>query len=415
MRKSRPRSPVTTALDRGPARYFHGRKQILRDFSEIAAEAVQWKGGTTFLIQGAPGAGKTALLTECERMAQKRGWETTEISSSALWDPDALQQSLKLRRTWTLDEGAARVGVPWIGEAEISAGRAPQTVETLLRRGKRPLLLTLDEAHVLGKEKLIPPDHLHTVVNVLNAIHNGRLTRPVIFIAAGVGTTFDAFSSLGVSRFEGRCLVRLGALGKEAEQAILRDWLTKEGQAKGDPAAWIDAIAQEAHGWPQHILSYVDPALKQLGAARGEMTAEGLYAVLEAGRAKRGAYYEQRVRGFDEEYRQTFARLFVDLPLGGSITSNAIRAALTQDYGAEEAKRLFRSALDCGMLHKRSGRYTVPIPSMQDWLVSNYTRAREKGMASRLIAEGRETRAPALPPEPSRDTQEPGSRRDFGR
>lgn len=415
MRKPRPRSPVTTALDRGPARYFHGRKQILRDFSEIAAEAVQWKAGTTFLIQGAPGAGKTALLTECERLAQRRGWETTEISSAALWDPNALQQSLKLRRTWKVDGGSARVGVPGIGEAEISAGRAPQIVELLLRAGKNPLLLTLDEAQRLGKENEIPADRVSTARQVLNAIHNGTLDRPVIFIAAGVGTTVDAFSSLDISRFEGRCLVRLGALSKEATRAVVRDWLKKEGLAKGDPTAWIDAIAQESYGWPQHILSYVDPALKQLDADKGGMTAEGLNAVLEAGRAKRAAYYEQRVRGFDEEHRQIFARLFVDIPLGGSIAGSAIRSSLIQEYGFEEAAKLFRRAARQGAIDERRGRYVIPVPSMQDWLVSNYARAQDKAIAARLIAEVREKRAPALHPEPSRDVQEPGSRRDFGR
>ncbi len=415
MRKSRPRAPVTTALDRGPARYFHGRKLILRDFSEIAAEAIQGKAGTTFLIQGAPGAGKTALLTECESLAQKSGWETTEISSAALWDPNELQQSLKLRRVWKVGGGSVRVGISGNGEAEVSAERSPQTVKNLLQGSKNPLLLTLDEAQILGKENEFPADRIRTVRHVLNDVHNGKLDRPVIFIAAGLGTTVDAFSSLGVSRFEGRCLVTLGALGKEAERAVLRDWLTKEGLAKGDPSSWIDSIAKETYGWPQHILSYVDPALKQLGADKREMTAEGLNAVLEAGRAKRGAYYEQRVRGFDEEHRQTFASLFVDLPLGGSITGNAIRSSLTQEYGVAQADKLFRRAARQGAIDERRGRYVIPVPSMQDWLVSNYARAQDKAEASRLIAEGRARRVPELTPEPSRDVHEPGSRRDFGR
>ena len=58
--------PVTAAFDRGPAKYFHGRKQILNDFNELIARANLTDSGTTFLIQGAPGAGKTALLAECE-------------------------------------------------------------------------------------------------------------------------------------------------------------------------------------------------------------------------------------------------------------------------------------------------------------------------------------------------------------
>lgn len=47
---------MTAAFDRGPAKYFHGRKQILHDFNELVELATQADSGTTFLIQGAPGA-----------------------------------------------------------------------------------------------------------------------------------------------------------------------------------------------------------------------------------------------------------------------------------------------------------------------------------------------------------------------
>ncbi|MCY4672745.1 MAG: hypothetical protein OXD43_03080 [Bacteroidetes bacterium] len=417
MRKSPSPHPVTAAFDRGPAKYFHGRKDILHDFSELVTRATQAKSGTTFLIQGAPGAGKTALLTECESLAQKDDWETAEISSVALWDTHELQRSLKLRRTWKVGGGSARVGISGIGEAEINAERSPQTVKNLLRGGKTPLLLTLDEAQVLGKEALIPPDHLNTVVDVLNSIHKGRLGRPVILIAAGVGTTADGFESLGISRFAADAFVELGALGKEAERRVLHDWLKKEGGAKGNPTAWIDAIAQETHGWPQHILSYMDPpAMEQLREHRREMTAEGLNAVLEAGRARRAAYYEQRVRGFDEELRQNFARLFVDIPLGGSITGSAVRSSLTQEYGFDEAKELFRRAVSKGIIDGRNGRYVIPVPSMQDWLVSKYGRDTEKRNAIEIDRAGPREGATAIVTQKKLDqeipTQSPGQSRD---
>lgn len=83
--------------------------------------------------------------------------------------------------------------------------------------------------------------------------------------------------------------------------------------------------------------------------------------------------------------------------------------------GVGQADKLFRRAARQGAIDERRGRYVIPVPSMQDWLVSNYARAQDKAEASRLIAEGRARRAPELTPEPSRDVQEPGSRRDFGR
>ena len=378
MRESLTHSPITAAFDRGPAKYFHGRRQILRDFSKLALRAVQGKSGTTFLIQGAPGAGKTALLYKCEELARDREWATVEIPSSALWDPNELQQSIDLKRTLEAQSGSASINLFGIGGAEVNAERSPQTVKNLLRGGKKPLLLTLDEAQILGMKDEFPADQISTVRHVLNSIHNGRLGRPVILIAAGLGTTADAFGTLGISRFARHCLVQLGTLGKEAECAVLHDWLTKDGKATGDTTAWIDAIAQETHGWPQHILSYVEPALDQLRAHNGIMTAEGLGAVLEEGRMGRTAYYKQRTRGFYREQLHCIARSIADVPSGSRVDHTAIMSSLSQDYGHNETEKIFRQALHKGILDERDNSFVVPIPSMHDWLVSNYAHEQVK-------------------------------------
>ena len=236
------------------------------------------------------------------------------------------------------------------------------------------MLLTLDEAQILGKKDVLPPDQARIASSVLNAIHNGKLDKPVILLAAGLGTTLESFRSFGVSRFEGNALVELGALGKEAERAVLQDWLKQDGGAKEDTTLWIDAITQETHGWPQHILSYVKPALYQLHADKKEMTAEGLNVVLETGRARRAAYYKQRAQGFPEEERQSLARLFSDIPIGKGVQLSKIMSSLIQDYSQDKAKTLFRRAVERGIIDERGGRYVIPVPSMHDWLISNYAR-----------------------------------------
>jgi len=80
---------------------------------------------------------------------------------------------------------------------------------------------------------------------------------------------------------------------------VIRDWLIKEGRAKGDPTAWIDVIAQKTHGWPQHITAYGDAAAKQIRHDGGVMTSAGLEAVYQVGKERCEAYYEQRVVGFE--------------------------------------------------------------------------------------------------------------------
>ena len=372
MRTSRKPGPLTAAFDRGPARYFHGRKQILHDFKELLVRAAQAKSGTTFLIQGAPGAGKTALLYECEKLARSAKWKTVNIDPNALWEPEILRHSLGRRKTPKVVGGSIRIGTKNIADAELKVEWSQLTILRILQSTRKPLLLKLDEAQTLGTVNAPHPGQDGTAANVLRAIHNGELNHPVLLLVGGLGTTSVAFKELGISRFASGCLVELGSLSEEAEQAVLRDWLTKDGGAKGDPTIWMDAIAQETHGWPQHILSYVKPALNQLHADKRGMTTEGLHVVLEAGRRFRAEYYEHRADDFDKEHRQSLAKLLVDIPLGEGLTGSAIRSSLTKEYGSDEAKKLFRRALHCGVLHKQSGYYAVPIPSMHDWLISKY-------------------------------------------
>ncbi len=159
---------------------------------------------------------------------------------------------------------------------------------------------------------------------------------------------------------------------KEAEHAVLHDWLKKEGGAKGDPAEWIHAIARETHGWPQHIVSYVELALKQLLADKRIMTTEGINTVLKAGRVSRTRYYEQRTRGFYREHIHCLARVFADVPIGGSTSYTMIISSLTQECNREEAEEIFHRAKQKGILDERENSYVIPIPSMQNWLVSKY-------------------------------------------
>ena len=373
--RSSPSPPLTAASDRGPAKYFHGRKQVLSDFNKLIERAVQAKSGTTFLIQGAPGAGKSALLEECEKRAREKGWKTAEIKPQAFWDPDALRDFLGLGKFPWSTFRSLKIGV---SGASVTVGRASRTIRKILRKGKQPLLLILDEAQTLKTSPHPPDDRGTNLEFMLDEIHNGKLNRPVILIAAGLGTTVDAFRSLGISRFSKEYLIELGALSKEAERAVIHDWLTKEGEAKGDPVPWVDAIAQETYGWPQHILSYVDPALKQLEADNRVMTPEGLNAVLEAGRNFRSNYYQRRLDDFSRKQRHSLAKLIMNVPLGEGLDKEDILSSLTQEYGETEAEKLFNRALHRGVLHRYKGTYAIPIPSMQDWLVTNYAHIQTK-------------------------------------
>ncbi len=185
------------------------------------------------MLQGALGAGKTALLDQLRLVAEDRKWKTAEIDAPALWDVKTLRESIPDRNILKKLSGKVNAGLPEVGSIEISVKDSAETIKKVLKSGRKPLLLILDEAQMLGGSNK-PVGQQHTVAaNVLKAIHNGRLGRPVILLAAGLGTTESAFNSLGISRFVRDCTVGLGPLDKKSEWLVIRDWIVQEGGAKG--------------------------------------------------------------------------------------------------------------------------------------------------------------------------------------
>ena len=358
--------------DRGEAKYFHGRKGILADFKERLEFAEQDpKKGTTFLIQAAPGAGKSALLHECTKLAENTGWEAVRVNIRALWDTDTMCQ--KLGDGWMplLDEIAVNAGFDkWIQIEGAAKFRLPgHTPQSIIERGKAPLLLFLDEAQKLA---LAQSGHAETICDFLDAIHNGEMECPVMLLTAGLSATADALEGLGVSRFKPNCYVELGPLKPETERDVIKDWLKKEGRAKGDPTPWIDAIAQETHGWPQHVAVYAQAAALQIRTDKRAMTPQGLQAVLDVGRRQRIKFYEIRAKGLDEHHRAAIAEAFVSAREDQTQSRKAIMESLVKAVGKQEADTVFKRALRKGVLDHRNGRYVIPIPSMCRWFIDNY-------------------------------------------
>ena len=357
--------------------FFHGRKEIINDFNIILDDAKALKDGTIFLIQGAPGVGKTALIDVLAKQSRDNGWKAIDIFPNALWNPDELIGRLNLKKILPKISGAsAEVSVGDAASATISVDfdHPAETILKILSAQKKPLLLILDEAQSLGKPKIVPDEMKGTTASVLKHIHNGDLGKSVMFIAGGLGTTEHMLSTFGISRFEGDCRVYLGRLSPRSEHAVINDWLTHVAGINPATPTWIDAIAERTYGWPQHIMSYVEPAVKYLRANNRGMTDAFLETVLPQGDQLRQQYYDGRAHDIGERERTALAQSVLDVPIDSDTTREAIIATLRKSgLSKKEAKDLFECALDQGILDKRErGRYGIPIPSMHKWLTDNY-------------------------------------------
>ncbi|MCY4204338.1 MAG: ATP-binding protein [Bacteroidetes bacterium] len=357
--------------DRGPAEYFHGRTKILDNFGKLLEHAVQTDRGTTFLIQGAPGVGKTALLEEMAIDAMENRWDVVKINFDDLYNPVHMAQTLG-KPYISRKQTARKVDSKLLSIEHIKEVAGDSSVSHVLEKmnPKRGVLLILDEAQYIGRF-FNTPNEL-AVTSTLNRIHNGELPHPVILLAAGLGMSKASFGDLGVSRFKGGCFVELGALSKGSERAVIHDWIIKEGDAKRDPTPWIDAIAQETHGWPQHITAYGDAAARQIQKDKGRMTPEGLEVVYRVGKQRREAYYRQRIGKFYGDQLQCLASSISNNPLGEPISRLAIISSLAKTYDDDKAEDLLKDFIEKGILEKGRKGLSIPIPSMHTWLKEEY-------------------------------------------
>ncbi len=372
--------PRRRVKDRGRAKYFHGREEVLGIVAELRADAEQGAAGdqgTTFLIQGAPGAGKTALLYRCAGEAARDGWIVAKIDSRALHDP--IRMSECLDKPYIIQSERSVGATPWV--ASVSRTKTEAGISSVSRllevaaQEMKGLMLVLDE--VQNIRDYANHSHKPEVKDTLNLIHNGEVGRPVILLAGGLGTSQKAFGRLGISRFHDGCIVNLGRLPASAERAVIQDWLVKDGGAEGDATPWIDAIARETHGWPQHIMCFVQPAVHIVHSNHGQMTPDGLEAVLRQGQQRKENYYLARVEDLEEQDRMVLGRALSTRPADASFRGSEVRGIFSGEYSRAEAERIFELIVHKGVLARtREGRFAVPIPSMHHWLVYQYRRAR---------------------------------------
>jgi len=389
---------LVSADDRGKARYFRGRREILANFSLVLRRAIDESlegNGTIFLIQGAPGAGKTALLYKCGELAQAgsddtggQKWNVIRIKDNALYSPvslmDQAEAAYKIGKTTehSLEVKPKALGAELAGYARTTSHQEPDAgmrkcLEELAK--KKPLLLVLDEVQSLGRG--LNPYDKNVMRRILDRILNGEISRPIVLLCGGLGNSEEAFMRLGISRFRAKCLVNLGRLPEEDTRAVIHDWLVKEGEAQeSDIQSWIEAIARETHGWPQHIITYTHPAAKLLQTQNGKATPEALEAILKEGRTEKLVYYNSRIKTLDGSGLDVIADLLQQAPVSSSL--NLRRKTLiknlveTGPMSQEAAEKFFSGALNKGILSnadtKTSLHYDVPIPSMKAFLVEGF-------------------------------------------
>ena len=242
--------------------------------------------------------------------------------------------------------------------------------------GGHGLVIAIDEVQTLLKEKRISTTVEAAITRTLVHVHNGLLNAPVVLLAGGLGSSEKVFRGLGISRFMGYGLQRLGKLDGEATESVIYAWLVKAGGAPDDHpnlAHWVSSLAAESHGWPQHIQFYSRFAAEWLLEHQSEPIPEIPEVVWSQARHKRTEFYLGRVVGIAPKVRRALANFLRRKAKNSEFEKQELVAVLEESCPGTLALELFDYLLHRGVIAETPhGYFRVPIPSMHDWLVEQY-------------------------------------------
>ena len=406
--------------DRNRARFFVGREAQIRDIEQVCADAMaEYRAGgklagATRLIQGAPGAGKTALLEHLDGLFGSPKEPDGLLSRLFRREPQGppLPKTLLLSRgalanlpgvavqiAECLDAGRARqwrqthsravsmqVGAPGMASAGSSetvatAPSSPSFAE--LRRifppqdWKRPICLMVDEIQNLEREEAA----------TLEALHLGTAGLPVVPVLAGLANSREVLARCGISRLNEDGVHTLGRLeaGEPAEAVRRMLDAYRADIAGADAGRWAERLEKHSDRWPQHLQNAMRSLAEELVEAKGALAEVDEAAVFARARDRRLAAYRARRSPAMQEAVFLLARIMAGVPESG----------LRRNEAVGSIGDLAKSEGDCGwrlpegmsptefldhLVHRgalQSGeddRLVCPIPSFRRFLIEEGAR-----------------------------------------
>ncbi len=407
------------STDRETPVAFVGREEqigaLKRDLEARFRQRQGWEGpgfppaweGATWLFQGAPGAGKTALLRRLKnlkvngravrvcliddeadlyndfRMKRKIAEAFVSGSAAKMVGTDTTQTGKGAK----VGGGVSGFGARLEGSADASKGKSEQraglTWEDCVNKEKSqsssPLLLLFDEAQAL--ENQAGPQ--------LRWLHKGEHGLPIVPVFGGLAWTKERFGELGISRFSAGRVHTLEALSKDERREVVRAFFEKFRVAGVKEAGkkWERRIADVCQGWPQHLHAGLQALAGGLvkGGVDGDLRCVDGKSVLEKEAARRKAYYQDRLGSAQlKAKRHLVAASVVRMPEGAKMAADDLADIIagihSETVAARAPSRLqlpeghspakfVRAIIRAGILHEDGDGYlSVPIPSFRDFL-----------------------------------------------
>ena len=366
--------------DRDHTRYFCGRAEELGSFAAACIEAGRKPQSAFRLYTGAPGCGKTSLLSHIqETHAEVKGLLFVPARSKYLRSDTSLQEgileaALKVQGVKADVRGGLSTGLKTVAEM-LRAKTFGEAMEEWRRERAidgLTVVLQVDEAQNLDAESLKVLAELHAY---------GLAGVKSVVLAAGLAHAKDVLTGGGISRTAHNADVDMGLLAREECVASTRMMLDHLG-ADGTDSERVSAagrVAEFALGWPQHLFRAQQALCRGLLEAAGVIRNVNMGVVERHSSQARSDYYNDRLRGRQELERSPDVnyRVIVDVareqPTRESELHRICKRRIDEDEKEHEPlvktnPVAYATALvEKGVVCRTTDGYASPIPSMVMW------------------------------------------------
>ncbi len=392
----------TDRAEVGREPFFRGRHAEFEVFRKAAVSLREGRvGGGTMVFQGAPGAGKSALMAECREAVRRHStpadpWVAVDLHPGSLRFPDrvvralvqaaqAESERLRERASGTV----ARVLGDWrdqgrqllreIPDRDVSVGglswsrRASERSAEGLFEHARSWLSGCHLVACVDEAQNTPVDRLTR--DVLDCLHRDSRGIPLVGAFFGLSDTQAVLSQCGLSRFADERVVNLEPLPADEAASAIRRVFEAYGFT-GTPAdqdRWVTRLAELSQGWPQHINRVAVAAVRVLRDQGGPMNAPLLEEALARGRERKEAYYAGRLAAGASRAWVYKGLAEAAAERGGRLSIDDIESLTERGRGktGESLDRFLTQALHAGLLapvRDWPDHYRIPIPSFGDYL-----------------------------------------------
>jgi len=385
--------------DRRWSPFFVGREDEIAELEYACEETFECvrRGeaateGATALLQGAPGAGKTAILSELQRRwrlsltKEYRPPVAIRLTVGQMSDEATVATAVaeavdpKVAREWRTTTGkeirrggGASLIVEYGGEYGTTSTVEPMDIDLASlailmppRTWKRPVVLMVDEIQRIGPE----------AGDVIDALHQASTNLPIVPLYAGLGDSATVLrKKAGLSRLSEGYPRTVGRLDPGQPAEAVRKML-ESFRITGTPALereWAERIEEETDLWPQHLHTAMSSLARGLVGTDRDLAAVNRDIVLAHAERRRRKSYFRRLSNSMKSLKTPLARIAFDLSERGKEreeTVTLIRSRLPDDPSRREAEGFLDHLVHQGtLLEDDDGRYACPIPTFRRYLI----------------------------------------------